>query len=118
MADTPIAPTPAPLLKPLTSAGILELLYSKARGSLTAQELRQVADSAAEIAERTATHQARLAGMLGCLFMSGADHPAGDGHAKSPREVAELLFMLQGQSELIAGMVHVSQEAEFRAAQP
>ena len=42
----------------LNSAGLLELLYSRAKASMSGQELQQVADSAAEVAERTVQQQA------------------------------------------------------------
>ena len=101
----------------LNSAGLLELLYSRAKTSMSGQELQQVADSAAEVAERTAQQQARLMETLGCLVREDAHEPAGVGNFRDPAETADLLFMLQGQFDLIAGMVHLSQEAGFMAAQ-
>ena len=118
--DTPVnsAPTKAIYINsPLTLGSALTDLYQRARASLPAADLKQLA-GLSEVAARLAHQMAVTCEGVGVLLAAERDETAEAPHTgalQSPHTLPELLFLLGSMADMIEHAVSVANDAAYSA---
>ena len=117
--DTPVnsAPTEAIYINPpLTLGSALTDLYQRARASLPAADLKQLA-GLSEVAGRLAHQMSVTCEKVAVLVADERDEQAGTGALQSAHDVPELLFLLGSMADMIEHAVMVADDAAYSAQQ-
>mgnify|MGYP005752571123 CR=1 FL=1 len=90
-------------------------LYTRAKDTMSADELRELGIQLSESAENH-SHDMNtvMEGIAGLVVSAGPDD---GGRFQFPSDLTALLGMIGCQFELLSGMIHVASEAQWKAAE-
>lgn len=94
---------------------VMDRLYSAGKDNMSATDLRDVGDTLSEIAEGHSNAMRDVVEGIACLV--SCDEESGAGSFRDPAGVYALLGAISCQFDLLAGMIRVSSEAQWKAAE-
>ena len=92
----------------------MALMFQRGKANMTTEEL----DGLASLSDYAADEARRLSAVcegLGCLIDYDSRNPTGAGNFRDGEDVSALVFALGHSFDVLAGMVHVGDEATFEA---
>ena len=92
----------------------MQMMFQRGKATMSTDELDGLA-SLSDYAADEARRMAVLCEGLGCLIDYDSRNPTGAGNFRDGEDVSDLLFALGHSFDVLAGMVHVGDEATYEA---
>lgn len=92
----------------------MALMFQRGKANMSTEEL----DGLASLSDYAADEARRLSAVcegLGCLISYDSRNPTGAGNFRDGEAVSDLVFALGHSFDVLAGMVHVGDEATYEA---
>lgn len=97
-----------------TVQNAMALMFQRGKANMSTEEL----DGLASLSDYAADEARRLSAVcegLGCLISYDSRNPVGAGNFRDGEDVSDLVFALGHSFDVLAGMVHVGDEATYEA---
>lgn len=100
-----------------TIRGVMNTLYNAAKDNMTTDELRVMSEELTEIAESHANDMRDVVEGIACLVLYDGGRKSAAGSFRQAEDVFALLVTIGRQFDVLAGMITVSSEANWKAGE-